>query len=108
MSLKSKKHAQRTHAKLRAFQRYGWNFNRHEMNALKNRIQNGEAHFVEKQSNRVSVFDIDINGETARVVYDRTRHQIITFLPKEAISSNGRTPGSQPDNDGSIPSIATT
>ena len=85
MSLRSKKHAQRHHAKQRALQRYGWQFNRHDLNLLAKRIQRGDARFVEKQSNRVTVWDIDINGETARVVYDKLRGQIVTFLPKECV-----------------------
>jgi len=88
MSLRSKKHAQRHHAKQRAYQRYGWNLNKHDLNLLAKRIQRGDGRFVERQSNRVTVWDIDINGETARVIYDSQRHQIVTFLPKECLNDS--------------------
>ena len=47
---------------------------------LVNKIQNNELEFVERQSNRVTVFRYEYNGEQYRLVYDKTRKQIITVL----------------------------
>ena len=69
---------------MRAYQRYGWQLNKHELNLIAKRVQRGDGTFVERQSNRVTVWDIEIKGEIARIVYDSQRHQIVTFLPKGA------------------------
>ena len=37
--------------------------------------------FVERQSQRVTVWDILLNGITLRAVYDSHRGRIVTFLP---------------------------
>jgi len=47
---------------------------------LVKKIQNNELEFVERQSNRVTVFRYEYNGELYRLVYDKTRKQIITVL----------------------------
>ena len=81
--MKKKSDSQRKHAKLRALQRYDIDFTRTEHDALVRRIQNGEGQFVERQSHRISVFKIDVQGQTVKVVYDKQRKTIVTFLPLE-------------------------
>jgi hypothetical protein len=78
-----KARAQTKHAKRRAFERYGVELNRHQLRELADLIRTGKAEFVEKQSHRVSVFRVPIGDTTARVVYDRQRKTIVTFLPPE-------------------------
>lgn len=46
-----------------------------------NVIQSSRSRVVERQSLRVSVHDVDLDGVTVRVVYDRHRKQVVTFLP---------------------------
>ena len=45
--------------------------------------QNRNVEFVERQSNRVTVWDVQIDGIVARVVYDKNRQNIITILPPD-------------------------
>lgn len=79
---KSKSQAQRIHAKRRALQRYDLALNREQLDALVKRIQTGDnVTFVLKQSNRISHYELEIEGKKVRVVYDRERHNIVTFLP---------------------------
>lgn len=49
-------------------------------------IHNGTAKFVEKQSNRVTVFDVEIRGIEARVVYDKERKSIITAVTPDSLN----------------------
>lgn len=51
-------------------------------------IQNGVGRLVEKQSNRVSVWELSWEGEEMLVVYDRTRMMLVTVLPKGADIGN--------------------
>lgn len=45
------------------------------------KIQDGASVFVEKQSHRISVHDVWVNGEQLRVVYDGERKIPVTVLP---------------------------
>lgn len=80
------------HAKRRALERYGITLNRHDMRALVELIQSGRTEFVEHQSHRVSVHRVPLGTQMARVVYDRQRQTIVTFLPPEP--NNARPPAS--------------
>jgi hypothetical protein len=45
------------------------------------KIQEGKSKPVEKQSGRLSVHDVELDeGKVVRVVYDKKRQQIVTFL----------------------------
>ena len=87
MSRTPKAQTQRRHAQRRAYERHGLQLTRHDLNEIVRQIQAGKAHFVERQSHRVSLFDIDIDGRSARVVYDKQRKTIVSFLPAETESS---------------------
>jgi hypothetical protein len=80
--LKSKEVAQRHHAKLRAEERYGLHLSNSDLNGIKNQIQEGTAQFMERQTNRVSVFSVTMNNCSMPVVYDNQRHQVVSFLPE--------------------------
>lgn len=75
--INSKKEAQRHHFKMRTLQRVGQVLNQKE---LIWKIQNGELEFIERQSNRVSLFRYVINGTAYKIVYDRQRKQVVTIL----------------------------
>ena len=77
--------AQRSHAKRRFRERFEFDFNRHVRREFVRMVQAGEAVFVEKQSLRVSLFDIYHEGNKYRVVYDKLRKNIVTDLPQEAL-----------------------
>lgn len=71
------------HAKTRAQQRYGVCLTSDDLREIVHKIQDQEARFEERRSNRVSVFRVEHNGDEFRVMYDRQRKQIATFIPLE-------------------------
>jgi hypothetical protein len=79
----TKLHAQRRHAKLRAQERYGLSLNRIDLREIAGLIQQGKAVFLRRQSLRVSHWLVEVGGKSARVVYDRKRKTVVTFLPAE-------------------------
>lgn len=44
-------------------------------------IQEGNAKFVDRQSNRITIFDVEYKGMKARIVYDKIRKNIVTAVP---------------------------
>jgi len=86
----TKSQSQRIHAKKRATQRYGIELNKEKHKDLVSRIQNNkDVIFLEKQSNRISVFAILQGSIWVPVVYDRERKTIVSFLPIKSIDENG-------------------
>ena len=86
----SKTNAERKHASRRMLQRHGLEVGKTELGEMVKMIQDGEATFVERQSNRITVWDMDYIGRLLRVVYDKERKQIVTVLPKEATEELNR------------------
>jgi hypothetical protein len=78
-----KKRAMTAHAKRRFMLRYGRCLSKALTESIIGKIQKGQAFCVEKQSNRVSIFDVEHEEQIIRVVYDRTRKVIITALHSE-------------------------
>lgn len=87
----NKSYAERAHAIARAridaragldlsHEDYAWLTNciRRQGHAKK---QRAPVRFVERQSNRVTLWDIMLPGRTLRAVYDSERGRIVTFLP---------------------------
>jgi len=82
----SKAKRQKGHAKRRARERYGLNLRQHEYDELVRRIKNNiDCRFLQRQSNRVSLFAIKMDGNWLPVVYDKQRHTVVTILPPEAL-----------------------
>lgn len=81
--MSGKQRAQRRHARGRALERYGLEFGPATRDAVLRAIQTGRSTHVAKQSHRVSVHDVDVEGATVRVVYDRQRKEVVTFLRPE-------------------------
>ena len=90
MNKLNKTKCQRAHAKRRANQRYGLSLNRDKLNAMVRLIQEGKCTFIERQSNRVTVFSLLFEGLTFPVVYDKQRKTIVTVLPPEALEGTKR------------------
>lgn len=105
--MEAKIKTQRRHALQRAAERYGLNLTRLEFDGLIRDIQEGRAKLVERQSNRVALYEVeiarcnDLPGDgpsftadwqigkhptkevvTALVAYDRQRKMIASFLPR--------------------------
>lgn len=76
-----KRIAQRAHTRRRAQERYGVKLNKAAMAALIARIQSNRAKFVERQSNRITVWEVEHQSKRMRVVYDTKRGTIVTCLP---------------------------
>lgn len=79
----SKAENQRRHARQRARERFGLELDEHQLRAVVNRIQRGESRFLEKQSNRVSLHQVEYMGAEMVVVYDRRRKNVVTVWPSE-------------------------
>lgn len=75
--------ALRAHAKLRALQRYDLDLTAKMRRKIIEEIQQQRSIHLETQSNRVSIHLVEIEQRDIRVVYDRTRKEIITVLPPE-------------------------
>ncbi len=83
----NKKKAIKTHFQRRSLERIGVLLDEKE---LVKKIQNNKLEFIEKQSNRISVFRYEYNNNFYRLIYDKTRKQIVTIL-FERSNDNGRT-----------------
>ena len=68
------------HAKKRACERYGITVNTNDLKDTIKDIHNGKAKIIEKKSCRVTLFEVELNGKTCRVLYDKNRKRIITFV----------------------------
>jgi hypothetical protein len=78
--MKTKKRCQQIHAANRARERFGINLSQNDQQEICRMIRDGEASFVRKDSNRVSVFDVLFKEYVIRAVYDKHRHSIATVL----------------------------
>jgi len=67
-----------SHTKKRFNERYDTVFDKDIQDKLVNFIQNDNKHFRYKLSNYKSVHIIQVNGEQAKLVYDKKRHIIMT------------------------------
>lgn len=73
-----KRENQKSHAIQRAVERYGVIPN---IGDTVRKIQAGQAEFVSRSSNRVTIWRVEVGGRMATVVYDSKRKMIATFLP---------------------------
>lgn len=80
---KNKHISQKKHAIRRCNQRLGFLLSDNEYDTLVQSIQDGNATFHSKQSNRISRFKLDIRGVEAIAVYDKHRKTIVTFLTED-------------------------
>ena len=97
----------RIHAKRRAFQRYNIMPNDEELDVLVKRIQERQqVTFVERQSDRVTVWDLDVLGTLCRVAYDGQRKMISTFLPPHVLETEPSKHRIFPDGAGEMKILA--
>ena len=73
----SKKKQVKKHFQKRSLERVGVLLNEKELIQL---IQHNKLEFVERQSNRVTIFRYSFMNSVYRLVYDSMRKQIITIL----------------------------
>lgn len=79
----NKVEAERVHAKRRAKERFGLNLTKDVRDLLRGKIKRGEGTFISRRSRRISIWRISYENIFYRVVYDKDRHEIVTFLPEE-------------------------
>jgi Na+/H+-translocating membrane pyrophosphatase len=72
--------AERTHAKRRAYERLGVHVGNETLREIVQAIQKGQAKFICRESNRVTVFEYPVHDIPAWVVYDKHTKQIVTIL----------------------------
>lgn len=77
----------RSHAKRRAAERYGIFLGKEEQGRIVKDIQEGKATLLEKQSLRVSVWEVKVEGKIIPVCFDKKRQAIITCLPQEYMNN---------------------
>lgn len=78
---RGKARQQTIHAVMRAEERYGLIGAQEIIPDLVWKIQHNEAQFEERQSHRVSIWNVEYAEVRYRVVYDRHRGTIASFLP---------------------------
>lgn len=76
----SKAQAQRLHSVRAGAARYGLGLV--EIAEVKAAIREGRSIPIRKQSNRITIHDVELGGRTVRAVYDRRRHEVVTFIPR--------------------------
>lgn len=79
----SKRKRQLAHATRRASLRYGFPLTKNDNLNIVRMIIDGKGRHLERQSNRVSVWEVEYNEQKMKVVYDRNRKVIVTCLPMQ-------------------------
>ena len=77
----TKRQCEAIHSKRRALERYSLPLNRHDLRAIIEMINNNQAIFLLKESNTRSHWLVVYKDIPLKLVYDRSRRMIITFLP---------------------------
>lgn len=77
-----KKNAQRVHARRRMRQRFGIELGEVRRRSIVQAIQSGRARFVRRQSCRVTLWRVEVDGVEVAIVYDSKRKEIVTILPE--------------------------
>lgn len=76
----SKKKAQQKHVQKRSAQRFGTSLSSEKQEKLIRKIQWGEGRIVKRQSLRVTIHDVELDGTIYRCVYDKLRKSLATVL----------------------------
>lgn len=73
--------SQEIHARRAAQKRYGVDVGLLGMCEIREQIQSGRSRCLERQSNRVTIHEVEWSGMPMVAVYDTIRHTLVTFLP---------------------------
>ena len=71
------------HAQKRFYERFNVDMSEDDIYTMSNLIREGRCEFIEKQSNRISLFYVNYNDKKYEVVYDKSRKSIVTVLPED-------------------------
>jgi hypothetical protein len=72
-----------SHVKTRIVQRYGLELNKFAIKLLNNKIANGEAEFLSRQSNTRTHWKLVYEGKEIYCVYNSKVHRICTVLTEQ-------------------------
>lgn len=86
-----KRNAQIKHCWMRGMQRYGVAIGPEENARLVLTIEHQVAGFIERQSNNVTVWEVECQGKKIPVIYDKKRKVIVTCLPPEFMARRTAT-----------------
>jgi len=75
-----KANRQKKHFKRRFRERLGVYLSDHDIDSIIKEIEVGHARILERESNRVSKFEVSHNNENYIVVYDRLRRMPVTVI----------------------------
>jgi hypothetical protein len=78
-----KRSAQILHSIKRARERYGLELSIADIESIAQLIRAQKTRRVKDVSNTRVIHELDFNGITVLVVYDKKRHTLNTFLPKD-------------------------
>jgi hypothetical protein len=78
-----KKKAERIHSQRRALERNNLNLTSDVRNILRGQIKKNKGKFLYRESRRVTVWEVAHQEQKYKVVYDKLRKEIVTFLPLE-------------------------
>ena len=76
----NKKEAQSKHFERRSLERVGVILNQKE---IIRQIQNNELAVIGKQTNRITLFQLERLGKFFKVAYDKNRKQVVTIMPED-------------------------
>ena len=82
---KPKAGSQQIHAMRQFYSRFGRELTLKEYYTAIEDIQTNNAIFIEKKTNRISIFRVSCNNTPAIAVYDKLRKTIATFLTPKMI-----------------------
>ena len=78
---KSKKEAERKHSKRRAYERYNFELTKEMRSRIIGIIRNQKASFLGRTSRNRTIWMVELDRKFFKVVYDKKRHELVTFLP---------------------------
>ena len=78
MSNNTKRKAQQEHAERRFSERTNLPLEPQTMLEIRGLIKRGKSTFIRRQSNRVTLHQVEYRHETLVVVYDKLRNQVVT------------------------------
>ena len=82
---KTKKECQVVHFQKRCIERVGKLLDRKE---IIRQIQDGKLEFIERQTNRVSIWKYPLEGKDYKIVYDKLRKQVVTIYELDEKNSS--------------------
>lgn len=77
----SKRASNHRHAKRRAAERYGLNMIQRLHRQIVQQIQAGQATPQGRLTNTRTRFEVEVEGQRPRVIYDRVQKNLVTILP---------------------------